>query len=92
MSNRKVGYRQCRLKRTLKESTCHQTSYIPEPFCVEGKVLKLKNSNGEWENGWVVEQASSHRVEHDELPDAHQEIKSHRKATGDSQRKNEKVH
>lgn len=65
---KKVFYRQCRLKKDNKDgSTSHQTSYIPEPFCVEGKVLKLKDNEGVWDNGWIVEWASENRTE--EVPD-----------------------
>ena len=61
-----------------------QTSYIPEPFCVVGKVLKLRDEDGEWNDGWIVETAGKDRVDGDRLPDYHKEIKGHRQATGDS--------
>lgn len=64
-----------------------KTSWIPERFAVVGKVLKLKNSDGEWDDGWVVTLASKTRIADESLPDYHDEIKGHRKATGDSQPK-----
>lgn len=34
-------------------------SWIPEPFCVVGKVLKLKfGEDDAWDNGWTVITAS----------------------------------
>ena len=85
--SKKVYYRQCHLVRPTKTGKMEQTSYIPEPYCVLGKVLKLRDENGEWENGWIVERASNHKRLDEELPDPHKEIKEHRKATGDSMRK-----
>ncbi len=86
----KTFYRQCRLVRKVPEGTCHQTSYIPEPFSVKDKVLKLKNSDGEWENGWVVESAGTRRYSNDDMRDPHEEIKGHRKMTGDAAPKQKK--
>jgi len=38
-----------------KESgTTTTTSWIPEKFAKMGKYLELRNSNGEWVNGWKV--------------------------------------
>jgi hypothetical protein len=71
------------LKKDNKDgTTSHQVSYIPEPFCVQGKVLKLKDNDGNWDNGWIVESASENRTE--EVLDSHATIKGHRKMTGDS--------
>jgi len=81
---RAIFYRQCRLVKKLQVGTCHQTSWLPEPFAVVGKVLKLKSTEGKWEEGWVVEAVSQHRRSGDLLPDLHREIKAHRRATGDS--------
>ena len=40
-------YRQCRMRKNLKNgSYSEQTNYIPEPFCVKGKVLKLRDHEG----------------------------------------------
>lgn len=84
MSNKEVFYRQCRLKRKTKTGHSIQTSWIPKKFAEVGKILKLKNHEDEWENGWVVETVSETILEESQLPDYHIAIKSHRKATGDS--------
>ena len=47
-------YCQCHLRRKVGDSTSEQISHIPEPYCAVGKVLKLRTSAGEWEDGWVV--------------------------------------
>ena len=59
------------------------TSFIPERFAQLGRVVKLRESDGAWSNGWRVEHVGV-TMEERELPDAHQGIKSHKKATGDS--------
>ena len=43
-------YAQCVLKR--KNRT--MTSWLPMKFSVAGKVLKLKDENDTWEDGWIV--------------------------------------
>ena len=81
---KKVYYRQCSLRR----GNTHTVSWLPEKFAEQGKYLKLKGKDGEWVDGWLVESVGSSRVEDSMLPDPHQSIKGHRKATGDSQPKN----
>jgi len=77
-------FRQCDLVKKVEGGTQHQTSWIPEPFAHRGKVLKLKDNAGAWDDGWEVKRVGETRLPEDALFDAHQEIKSHRKATGDS--------
>lgn len=83
MSNKKVFYRQCWLEKTCSTGVIQQVSFIPEEFSVIGKVIKLKESNNVWDNGWVVKSVGVRHSE-DQLPDSHNDIKSLRKATGDS--------
>jgi hypothetical protein len=73
-----IFYRQC----SLKKESSSTISWIPEQFAVLGKVLKLKDDQGVWENGWVVEAVYGRREE-SQLPDSHRETKQHRKNTGD---------
>ena len=42
---------QCRPQRVNGVVT---TSWIPQKYAKKGKYLKLKNDDGEWENGWQV--------------------------------------
>lgn len=83
--SKQTYYRQCRMRKDNKDgSYSEQVSYIPEPFCKVGKVLKLRDEEGVWDNGWVVEFASEHKRLEEDLPDVHKDRKNHRKATGDS--------
>lgn len=77
-------YRQCVLTKKLNSGVKEQVSWIPEKYTVQDKVLKLRDSDGNWENGWVVKHAAGNSVSEDLLPDYHDDIKGHRKATGDS--------
>lgn len=81
-------YRQCRLSKKIPTGEKRQMSWIPEEFAVLNKVLKLRDSDGKWEDGWVVTEASQTRLAHQDVPDYHDGIKSHRKATGDALPKN----
>lgn len=83
-----VYYRQCKLEKKMDENrTCHQVSYIPSQYAIEGKVLKLRDSDKNWDNGWVVTSAGNNLYEDKEILDSHEVIKGHRKMTGDSERK-----
>ena len=78
-----IYYRQCHLKKKASAGHIEQTSYIPEEFAYVNKILKLKDLAGIWENGWRVERVGLDRIEESSLPDSHNEIKAHRKSTGD---------
>lgn len=79
-----VNYKQCKLEKKVENGTKHIVSYIPEQFAVVGKVLKLRDSDKVWENGWVVKSAGNNAIPEKEIVDAHQTIKGHRKMTGDA--------
>lgn len=51
-------YAQCH----LEKGNLTQVSWIPKPYAVVGSVLKLKDDNGVWENGWVVKRCSATRL------------------------------
>lgn len=51
-----MNYVQCLLKKNLLNNVIKmKTSWIPEQFANVGKVLKLKNKNNQWNDGWIVE-------------------------------------
>lgn len=82
---RKVFYRQCRLvKRTETGQLC-MVSWIPEPYASTDRVIKLRDSDGHWDDGWVVRSAGSNRLPADEVPDFHELSKAHLRATGDAE-------
>ncbi len=75
---------QCAMRRIVAGASVVTTSYIPTQFAKVGRVLKLKDSDDRWVNGWVVETVSDVIVEGDSVPDYRKAIRSHRKTTGDS--------
>ena len=82
---REVYYRQCRLiKRTLVGQLI-QLSWIPEPHATVGKMVRLREEDGSWNDGWLVSEAGTHRLTGDQLPDYHQISRAHLRATGDAQ-------
>ena len=72
-------YNQCSL---IKDKKTTYIAYIPNEYAIIGKMLKLK-INDVWENGWVVKGIGP-KIDVKMLPDAHAEVKAHRKRTGDS--------
>jgi hypothetical protein len=81
---KQVYYRQCRMRKNYEAGNySEQVSYIPESFCIKGKVLKLRGSDNKWDDGWVVVGVSSNKVLDESIPDVHKGIRGHRKATGD---------
>lgn len=81
-----MKYCQCTLEKTEGSKILKIVSYIPQKYSKINAVVKIKNENGEWENGYVVK-AVGEAIEEDLLPDRHEEIKAHRRATGDSLKK-----
>ncbi len=82
--SRNVKYVQCAMRRNIASGSVSTTSYIPQEFAKVGRVLRLKDENVGWVDGWVVECVGDVIVEDDQLPDSHKAIKNHRKSTGDS--------
>jgi hypothetical protein len=52
--SKELFYRQCRLQKRVGDTTSEQVSFIPEPYGVVGKILKLRDGDGVWDDGWVV--------------------------------------
>ena len=81
---RNVKYVQCAMKRSVAGGSVRTTSYIPQQFAKLGRVLRLKDDNVGWVDGWVVECVGDAIIDGDQLPDSHKAIKNHRKSTGDT--------
>ena len=47
-------YRQCRLVKKVRGGEAIQTSYIPDEFAREGRIVKLREDDGGWDDGWVI--------------------------------------
>ena len=78
-------YRQCSLCRRDGERSIYQTAYIPTKFAVTGNILKIKDDDNEWVDGWEVLFCYA---EIDDVVDVKQSIKRHKWNTGDSLPKN----
>ena len=52
---KKVIYRQCGLVRDLgNDRTAGLVSYLPARFAKKNHIVKLKQDDGQWEDGWKV--------------------------------------
>ena len=54
----KVVYKQCRLTRA--NETTH--TWLPEKFAKRGKVVKIRDRDSEWSDGWKVTQVGKMRL------------------------------
>jgi len=54
LMKRNTLYRQCRLVKKIREGESLQVSYIPAEFAKEGRVVKLREDDGGWDDGWVI--------------------------------------
>lgn len=77
-------YQQCQLLKKHSHGTSIQVSYIPTKYARKGDTLKIKKDDGEWENGWVVEEVFGDPVPESTLPNWRKSVKKHRATTGDS--------
>ena len=83
MTTKPITHRQCGLVLNLENDTeVHLVSFLPARFAKRDRIVKLKQENGEWEDGWRVVEVGA-GVDKDHLPDSHREIKAHRNRTGD---------
>jgi hypothetical protein len=73
----KPNYRQCQLTKDNKK----RVAWIPSKFALVGKVIKIKDDNGEWNDGWIVERASSNEVCEDYLVEHERDYKHQREAS-----------
>jgi hypothetical protein len=47
-------YRQCRLVKRIRDGESIQTSYLPEEFAKVGRIVKVREDDGGWDDGWVI--------------------------------------
>jgi hypothetical protein len=83
----KTKYKQCGLQKKTNNGYISQVSWIPTKYAILNQVLKLKDENDKWEDGWKITTVGTEVIE--EVPDLHKAVRMHRKATGDSMKKNE---
>jgi hypothetical protein len=51
---RNALYTQCRLVKKIRGGETIQTSYIPTEFAKVGRVVKVREDDGSWDDGWVI--------------------------------------
>ncbi len=56
-------YKQCRLQRETGHGIEETTTWIPIMYAFRGRILSLKQKNGEWSSGWKVIQADTPTTE-----------------------------
>jgi hypothetical protein len=54
-----IVYRQCRLVKRIPNGECIQMSWLPSEFAREGRILKLRDDEGNWDDGWVVREVGN---------------------------------
>lgn len=47
-------YRQCRMERPIEKGVQVLVSYLPDQFAKTGEVVKLKNAEDVWVDGWKI--------------------------------------
>jgi len=47
-------YRQCHLEQSRGRATIHHTAWLPATFAVLGGVVRLRERDGDWGDGWRV--------------------------------------
>jgi hypothetical protein len=50
----KNGYTQCHLTKPNETGLIHYHAYLPSDISVEGRVVKFKEDDGTWQEGWTV--------------------------------------
>jgi hypothetical protein len=58
-------YRQCK----LRKGNSFQTSWLPDCFAKLGKVLRLRDQDKKWDDGWVVIEVGQVQTEWEALDD-----------------------
>lgn len=72
---------QCELRRPTEQGYRQNIVWIPAEHAVQGKFVKLK-TNGQWEDGWFVEQAFVNSpIASEVIQERGRDFKNHRKAT-----------
>lgn len=74
--SKKEYYKQC----TMTRENSTYVAWIPERLAIQGKTVNLKKDNGEWDNGWYIEDVGG-RMLYDDVNTQSQEHKRHRDVT-----------
>ncbi len=82
---KKTRYRQCELEKAEGSTIGRVVSFLPEKYSRVGEVVKLKDDDGNWSDGWVVKSVGDVA---ENPPDWRMAIRRHKQNTGDSLPKN----
>jgi len=52
--NKSDYYNQCELRKPTENGYQRDVSWIPSKFAIEGNVVKIKQEDGSWDDGWTV--------------------------------------
>ena len=74
-------YKQCMLEKKMPGALQRKVTYLPTKFAKVGGVLKLKDEQGAWDDGWKVLSVGSTEQEDSSV---RKKIRQHRKNTGDA--------
>jgi hypothetical protein len=85
MGRKNTFYRQCRLTKTVGPATCVVVSWIPDQFAKLDNVVRLRDADKVWDDGWVVREVGRTRLAEADVPDFHELSKAHLRATGDAE-------
>ena len=74
-------YKQCILSKPTPKGKLMEVAWIPVEFAKKGKILKLKQEDGEWTDGWIVEDVGSTLNPIEVIETVQKSAKDHRKTT-----------
>jgi hypothetical protein len=77
----KQTYRQCRLTKPIAGGVRVQVSWIPSRHAVVGKMIRIRDDEGAWDDGWLVESAWATEVSEEEVNRLSRLYTRNRKAT-----------
>lgn len=72
-----MKYSQC----LLKKGNTQMTSWIPEKFASKNRIIKLKNDDNTWDNGWQVMEAGSLFMDEEMVMERSRDFKKQRAAS-----------
>ena len=82
-----MKYIQCKLIRKIEDGQEYTVTYIPKRIAIKNKIVRIKkDSKSSWSVGWTVKEVYENSII-DMPSNVKQEIKRHRKNTGDSIKK-----
>lgn len=73
----KTYYRQCK----LAKGDTKRIAWIPSKFAKFGTVIKIKDDNGEWNDGWTVEHVSMKETDEEFLVKHERDYKHQREVS-----------